>query len=93
MKNSEKKPISPLKTPVKHIPPSKREIVEQVVKDLSKPNTEVKPVEQPKTNYVIDAQKISELEKELAAIPDKTKGLGKLMAKSLQDRIYKLKYP
>ena len=69
------------------------EFAKQVVQDLSKPNTEIKPVEQPKSNYVIDTQKISELEKELAAIPDTTKGVGKTLGDSIKRRIYFLKYP
>lgn len=41
---------------VKHIPPSKMEVVEQVVKDLTKPTNEVKPKEQPKSNFTIDTR-------------------------------------
>jgi len=47
---------SPFDAPVKHIPPSKREVVEQVVKDLTKPTNEVKPKEQPKSNFTIDTR-------------------------------------
>ncbi len=41
---------------IPHIPPSKREVVEQVVKDLTKPTNEVKPKEQPKSNFTIDTR-------------------------------------
>jgi hypothetical protein len=41
---------------IPHIPPSKREVVEQVVKDLTNPTNEVKPKEQPKSNFTIDTR-------------------------------------
>ena len=34
-----------------------KDVAPKKVQDLSKPNTEVKPVEQPKTNYVVDTRK------------------------------------
>lgn len=55
-KNAKKKEVNPLEVPVKHIPPSKREVVEQVVKDFTKPTNEVKPKEQPKSNFTIDTR-------------------------------------
>lgn len=39
---------------IPNISPSKREVVEQVIKDFSKPTNEVKPKEQPKSNFTID---------------------------------------
>ena len=41
---------------IPHIPPSKREIVEQVVKDFTKPTNEIKPKDQPKSNFAIDTR-------------------------------------
>ena len=41
---------------IPHIPPSKREVVEQVVKDFTKPTNEIKPKEQPKSNFTIDTR-------------------------------------
>ncbi len=66
----------------------------KVVKDLTKSNVEVKAEIPPQSNYVIDTVPKSELaglEAELAAIPDKTKGNGKFLAKVLQQKIDKLK--
>lgn len=52
-KKSEDKALS---APIKHIPPSKREVVEQVVKDFTKPTNQIKPQEQPKSNFTIDTR-------------------------------------
>ena len=43
-------------------------------------------------DYLSHAGKISELEAELAAIPDKTKGLGKKLSDSIQKKIDDLKW-
>lgn len=41
---------------IPHIPPSKREVVEQVVKDFTKPTNQIKPQEQPKSNFAINTR-------------------------------------
>jgi len=74
----------------------------QSIQDLTSQTQVIKPAEQPKTNYVIkdeygqnpDLQtqdQIAALEKELAAIPDTTKGLGKTLAASIKKKIANLK--
>ena len=60
------------------------------IKNLNQTTNEIKPPEQPKTNFVINTEKIAELEKELEGVPDF--GLGKRLRRVLQDKIYKLKY-
>lgn len=64
------------------------------IQDFSKPTNKVPDLskEPPKTNYTVDMERISELEKEIEAIPDKTKGLGKMMAESIRKKIVSLKY-
>lgn len=64
------------------------------IKDFNKPTNQVPDLskEPPKTNYTINTGKIAELEKELEAIPDKTKGLGKALAESIRKKIVNLKY-
>jgi len=52
----ESKIENPLEIPIPHIPPSKREVVEQVVKDFTKPTNEIKPKDQPKSNFAIDTR-------------------------------------
>ena len=41
---------------IPHISSSKREVVEQVVKDFTKPTNQIKPQEQPKSNFTIDTR-------------------------------------
>lgn len=59
----------------------------------NKQTNEIKPPKQPETNFTINMQRISELEEELKMIPDKTKGLGKKLAESINLKILKLKRP
>ena len=74
--NPKKKEVRPLETPIKHIPPSKREIVEQVVRDFTKPTNEIKPKEQPKSNFTIDTRP-KNLEELKSMCPPELTGLDK----------------
>ncbi len=61
------------------------------IQDLTKPNVVVDAETPPKTNYVIQNNpELAKLEAELAAIPDKTKGLGKKLAETMQKKIKEL---
>lgn len=63
----------------------------KVINDLTKPNVVVDAETPPKTNYVIQNNpELAKLEAELAAIPDKTKGLGKKLAETMQKKIKEL---
>jgi hypothetical protein len=62
---------------IPNIPPSKREVVEQVIKDFSKPTNEVKPKEQPKTNFTINANKKEALASSYLAKRQQIKNGGK----------------
>lgn len=66
--NRESGAENPLEAPIPYIPPPKREVVEQVVKDFTKPTNEVKPAGQPKTNYVVNAPNKTEQRAKLSSI-------------------------
>lgn len=68
------------------------EAVFSSINDFNKQTNEIKPPEQPTTNYTINTQRIYELEEELKSIPDTTKGLGKKLAESIKKQIFNLKY-
>ena len=72
----ESKIENPLEIQIPYIPPSKREIVEQVVNDFTKSTNEVKPKEQPKSNFTINTRPKT-LDELKAMCPPELTGLDK----------------
>jgi len=60
--------------------------------NLTKPNLEVKPFEQPQTNFIIDTEKIKELQDELGKL-NGTSTIVTLRRRYLENEIYRLKHP
>lgn len=69
-----------------------RENIPSNVVSITKPVNKIKPEKPAKTSSTLNTPTVYELEKELALIPDTTKGLGKKLAKSIKNKIVKIKH-